>query len=507
MRLKTSILVILLVSAAPVSGAVADDARLLAAQYLEQSTTPGEAAERLLTDEQAGEVEAASAQRAQDSIRDYAALDRHARARFIADALWNRWSVARYNGFWLDQARDALEAGDGDDAERALRHLRKPWDAATAARRYSLWGRLYQMHGRHDHAVIALDKQATMGGDGLFDHYNFAYSLLQAGERERGFALFDDIGQLPLDSEDHRALRDQANLALGWHWLAQDQGGTARAFFRRVRLEGPLSNPALLGLGWAELAADGTPQRARFKRRVLCEKPEVAPDALMRLLSDRYAACRPGEISGVFSVTHDFAFDAAAHGPARYQEALRPWRVLAQREAADPYVQEALLAVAFARQQSEGKSQAGQSYDFAIRRYEAETARLRELERVLQASDSDPFTVLAARARPGEFAAVRGSHRFVRMQASRTLLDESRQQLRQSLDRIQAEPAEAIRAGQLERLRDAVQTQLDSAQDLRRQQDQLIRQWLLVDLLERRERLDRYHSRARLALARLYDKP
>jgi hypothetical protein len=32
-----------------------------------------------------------------------------------------------------------------------------------------------------------------------------------------------------------------------------------------------------------------------------------------------------------------------------------------------------------------------------------------------------------------------------------------------------------------------------------------LRQWLLDDVRERRARLDQYHARARLALARIYD--
>ncbi|MGH8459355.1 MAG: hypothetical protein ACRESV_08390, partial [Nevskiales bacterium] len=289
-------LVILLISCTPVCAA--DGSEILAAQYLEKGDTPAGAVAQLLAAEQSGQMDVVSAQAVHAAILQYHELDMYARAKFIADALWSGWSVDRYNKFWLDQAALMLQRGELEPAERALRHLRKPWSVEIGKQRYSLWGKLYLRRRDFPNAVIALEKQVAIAGDGLFDHYSLGLAMLEAGNRERGLALLDDIALLPLERPDHRALRDRLNLAMGWYWLASDQGGTAREFFRRVQLEGPSSNMALLGLGWAELAADGRPQIARFKRRVLCEKPEMPPDALMRLLSDRYAACRPGEKSG-----------------------------------------------------------------------------------------------------------------------------------------------------------------------------------------------------------------
>jgi hypothetical protein len=474
----------------------------LAARLLERAPGPGDAAERLLAMEQAGELDKENAAAALAEIEGYRQLDAYHRARFISDSLWHGWSVSRYNEFWLDQAAHMLQHDQLRQAERSLRHLRKPWTEVHGARRYSLWGRLYLQQKNYADAVIALDRQVTVSGDGLFDHYNFGLALLETGNRGRGLALLDDIGLFPAETPDHHALRDRVNLSMGWHWLASDQGGTAREYFRRVRLAGPYSNLALLGLGWAELAADGKPQHARFKRRVLCEKAEVPPDAFMRLLGDRYAACRPGEKSGVFDITHDFAFDTAAHGAGRYLEALRPWQVLARRSAHDPAVQEALLAAGFAQQKREAQADAGQAYRLAVERYETESRRLDALQAALQAED--PVAVVKRQALPGEFAALRGSRQY--MQA----LDEldAVQQSAQMLDALEGRLARLATDRQPER-QDELRTRLRqlrlASMDLHDGPTRNLRQWLLDDVRERRARLDQYHARARLALARIYD--
>ncbi|MGH8452968.1 MAG: hypothetical protein ACRES4_04190, partial [Nevskiales bacterium] len=260
----------------------------------------------------------------------------------------------------------------------------------------------------------------------------------------------------------------------------------------------------LLGLGWAELAADGRPQIARFKRRVLCEKPEVPPDALMRLLSDHYAACRPGEKSGVFDITHDFAFDTAAHGSGRYLEALRPWQVLTRRDAHDPAVQEALLASGYAHQKRQADADAEQAYRTAIKRYEVESARLAALETALRRPEADPVAVVNSQARGDEFATLRSSHRYVRAMAGRDSLRQTETEL-DAIGRRLEQPT-ASEPGQLAELHRRLQRQSDAVLAVRRELNQNLRQWLLDDLAQRRDRLNQYHSRARLALARIYDK-
>ena len=59
---------------------------------------------------------------------------------------------------------------------------------------------------------------------------------------------------MPARPRSCSALRDRANLALGFAYLQANQPDKARVPLERVRLNGAYSNKALLGLGWADAA-------------------------------------------------------------------------------------------------------------------------------------------------------------------------------------------------------------------------------------------------------------
>src|SRR6202012_3383510 len=102
--------------------------------------------------------------------------------------------------------------------------------------------------------------QADSGEMTNFMRYNLGVALINDGRVGQGVNMLDRVGRLtPFDSEA-LALRDKANLTLGYHFLRTRQGGTAIPIFGRVRTTGPYSNRALLGLGWAYLAPRGDRQ-------------------------------------------------------------------------------------------------------------------------------------------------------------------------------------------------------------------------------------------------------
>src|SRR5262249_34165573 len=55
-------------------------------------------------------------------------------------------------------------------------------------------------------------------------------------------------------TEESRALRDKANVALGFAALQANRPENARTYLERVRLNGMLANMALLQFGWADAA-------------------------------------------------------------------------------------------------------------------------------------------------------------------------------------------------------------------------------------------------------------
>jgi hypothetical protein len=88
----------------------------------------------------------------------------------------------------------------------------------------------------------------------MLANFNLAVALLRQGDdaaTARGLALLDSVGQTPSADEEMRAIRDRANVALGFASLQAKKPREARGALQRVRLEGAMSNKALLGHGWA----------------------------------------------------------------------------------------------------------------------------------------------------------------------------------------------------------------------------------------------------------------
>ena len=124
------------------------------------------------------------------------------------------------------------------------------------------------------------------------------------------------VGTMIADTRELLALRDRANLALGFAYLQANQPDRARAPLARVRLNGPYSNKALLGIGWADVA-----------------------------LGD-------------------------------YRGALTPWLELRGRDVLDAAVQESYLAVPYAFAKLNANAQSAEYYEGAVVSFDAENGRL-----------------------------------------------------------------------------------------------------------------------------------
>ena len=151
--------------------------------------------------------------------------------------------------------------------------------------------------------------------DSNYVRYNLGVALVRAGKNEEGMKLIEKVGKLKSNDPYIKALRDKANLALGYSFIKTDPE-RARSYLQRIRLNGPFSNRALLGLGWAEAELQ------------------------------------------------------------RYEYALVPWQELASRDHADVAVFESLLAIGNALERLKAYPQAMTSYQNAINTYEQELAQL-----------------------------------------------------------------------------------------------------------------------------------
>ncbi|HSB22677.1 MAG TPA: tetratricopeptide repeat protein [Burkholderiaceae bacterium] len=160
----------------------------------------------------------------------------------VRDRAWFYLAKIRYQRGFIDQAADAMN--------RIEDHLPPDMQEERAL----LQAQLLMARGDYAAAANVLETLSKTAGAGLYARFNLGVALVRAGEAERGMAMLDEVGKSPAPSEELKALRDKANVALGFTALTEDRPEAARAYLERVRLTSMLANKALLGFGWASAA-------------------------------------------------------------------------------------------------------------------------------------------------------------------------------------------------------------------------------------------------------------
>ena len=139
-----------------------------------------------------------------------------------------------------------------------------------------------------------------------FAAYNLGIALLQDGNQLEALEQLDKAGQLRGLDQGGLAIRDRSNLLRGAMLMDAKDFAPAQLALERVRLEGPYSNQALLSAGWAHASGE------------------------------------------------------------KFERALVPWSMLAEREVTDAAVQEAILALPYAYSQLNVHGRAALLYGQAV---------------------------------------------------------------------------------------------------------------------------------------------
>jgi hypothetical protein len=179
-----------------------------------------------------------------------------------------------------------------------------------------LRAQIFMANGRFDDAARILNELHGAKSLEGFTTYNLGIALLKSGNEREGREYLDRTGRIESDNPAALALKDKSNLVLGDKLLSEKNFKGAKEVLDRVRLSGPFSGRALLGSGWADAS------------------------------------------------------------PERFENALVPWSILADREVTDPAVQEALLAVPFAYAKLGVYSQAALKYGRALEAFGKEIDKL-----------------------------------------------------------------------------------------------------------------------------------
>jgi len=190
-----------------------------------------------------------------------------------------------------------------------------------------LRGNVYMALGRPADAVPILQGSRKAPSVRGFADYNLGIALLQSGRQEDGLRELDEAGQLRGGDPAGIAITDKANMLRGTLLMRSAEFDRAQQSFDRVQLQGPYSNQALLEAGWA------------------------------------YASSKS------------------------YARAVVPWGILAQRDATDPSVQQAELALPYAYAQLHVYGRAALLYGQALVSYDQQLAKVNASIRSIRAGE------------------------------------------------------------------------------------------------------------------------
>jgi hypothetical protein len=220
------------------------------------------------------------------------------------------------NRAWFYLGKIWYERGYFDRSEQALNRIQGELAPQLEAERIHLLVNVLMREQRYDEAIAHLKNWQGPADWMAYARFNLGVALVRAGRLPEADPILTAVGTLATDSDELLAMRDKANLALGFAYLQADKPAQARAALERVRLDGPYSSRALLGDGWAHAA-----------------------------LGD-------------------------------YRAALVPWLELRQRSLLDAAVQESYLAIPYAYSKLNAAAQSADYYEAALKSFASESDNL-----------------------------------------------------------------------------------------------------------------------------------
>ena len=270
-------------------------------------------------------------------------------------------SAANRAEIWMELANYEFQRGYFDAAEATLTEMRVDVGARRLrTERNLLLAQVQLRKGQNQAAIDTLIDGRTYAKT-EFARYNLAVAFMANGDIRRGRIEMDKLGRQVVNDPTEHALRDRANLALAYNYLAEAKGASAKPVLRRIRLEGPYSDEALLGMGWAEIAGD----KADDIRLTDMNTDDTIGGVVGALL-------RPGRIDNDLRARLGMLNSgmSAANENERFRKALVPWLELDSRDPKKPAVLEVQLAIPYALDTLGDKERAKQFYERAIKRLE-----------------------------------------------------------------------------------------------------------------------------------------
>jgi hypothetical protein len=289
-----------------------------------------------------------------------------------AERLYRQVAETKTDPVEVTRSRLALaefqyERGYQSDAVQTLQNLREKVPATLLDDWRLLLANVLLAQGRYNEAVELLNGDPDRLPE--VQRYNLAVALIKDGRIEEGRKQLNKVGTMDVRTPDDLALRDKANLTLGYQYLQGKQGDNARNVFGRIRVDGPFSNRALLGLGWAELA----PVANARVEPVEAEGKTTGKNSLGAVVRPGYVDPKLREQLKQQEKNERTLSEADQQAVLR---ALVPWVELAKRDPMDAAVEEGMLAIAWALDRLQAYQQSLQRYTSAIEALEKARGRM-----------------------------------------------------------------------------------------------------------------------------------
>lgn len=362
-----------------------DDPKLRAADFLNADERHFSAATGLLSLKSAGEQQKLPADYNWRLAESYLAFGMRARA----EELYRELAVTTTDHLALGRARIRLSEflysrGFLAESTNSMMRMRDKLPQPLSLQWQDLLSRTLMAQGRYGDAVEVLTEMKNGDKQSPYTRYNLAVALINTNRVAEGETLLDRLGRTPPRDTETFALRDKANLTLGYHFLQREQGGTAKPVFARVRVEGPFSNRALLGMGWAELAPQGEKQKKADVGDVVPEANPLASLATLGILLNP-ARLEDKDVYRRAGLRNFKLEKIEKEQESNLRRALVSWAELINRDPMDPAVQEGMLAIPFALDRVGAHIEAQQFYEKAVglleesrRRIDASTQYIKE---------------------------------------------------------------------------------------------------------------------------------
>ncbi|MCU7812990.1 MAG: hypothetical protein KZQ77_17435 [Candidatus Thiodiazotropha sp. (ex Notomyrtea botanica)] len=189
---------------------------------------------------------------------------------------------------WLHLAKSRHRRDDRQAAKGALSKVGTALKPSEHDESLNLLGLIQLLDKEDTQALETLPKVSGETEWSLYGNFNQAIAHLRQDEQTKGYSLLREIGTSSGNSEEQKAIRDRANLLLGYLMLESQQPEPALEALQKVRLHGPSSNQALLGAGWASLQQN-KPEQALVPWQMLAERTTDEPAVLEVQLAIPYA--------------------------------------------------------------------------------------------------------------------------------------------------------------------------------------------------------------------------